>query len=130
MMTRAGYEAAVGQAARQVERQRRRLAEDAVFRAAAAGRLHRQPQAGLADNRTGDLDRAGAGIERELEAAQREVGVDVRRRADRRRGVRAEERHLQAAVFFEIEAVALRYGLAHGEADFFAAVINTAPRGT
>ena len=40
---------------------------------------------------------------------------------------RAEQRHLQAAVFLQLEAVIGRHGLADGEADLLAAVVHAAP---
>ena len=53
--------------------------------------------------------------------------VDVRGGADRRRRRRAEQRHLQPAVLLEIEPLAVRHGLADGEADLLAAVVDAAP---
>src|SRR5688572_22060160 len=41
--------------------------------------------------------------------------------------MRAEQRHLQLTVLLQLEPAVDRYGLTHGEADFFASVIHTAP---
>ena len=74
-----------------------------------------------------DRHRAGAGIEREVEVLERERAIDVRGRLQDRKGVRAEQRELQAAVFLQLEAIFGRLDLADGEADLLAAVVDAAP---
>jgi hypothetical protein len=61
-----------------------------------------------------DLGWTRAGIERELESAQREVRVDVRHCVNRRGNRRAEQRHLQPSVFFQPEPAVLWNGLTTG----------------
>ena len=72
-------------------------------------------------------ERPGAGVERELERPQRERLVDPRRGLQDGRRRRAEQRHLQAAVLLQFEAVVGGHHLADGEADLLAAVVDAAP---
>ena len=91
------------------------------------GGLDRQADV-LAGDAAGHLHGPGARIEREVERAQRELAIDAApsvRIAAARRG--AEQRHLQARVLQQLEAVGGRHGLADGEADLLAAVVDAAP---
>ena len=74
------------------------------------------------------FDGAGPWIERELERAERKLLVDLRRRPDGRGRRRAEQRHLQPAVFLELEPGVRLEGLADGEPDLLAAVVDAVPR--
>ena len=95
-----------------------------VTRLSAAGDVERQFEAVDA---AGDPNRAGAGIEREVERLQRERAIDSRGGVDAGGRGRAEQRHLEAAVFLQLEASIGRDGLADREADLLAAVVHAAP---
>ncbi len=127
VMAGARHEAAVGETPREVERQRRRLAQDAHFRARAADGLRGQRQPQTVHGAV-DFERAGSRVERKLERLQPKAPVHMRRCPDRRGRGRAQQRHLQASVLFEIETVTLGDGLADREPDFFAAVVHAPPR--
>ena len=114
------------QAPAQVHHQRRRLLQVADLGAGtgAAADLQREAQAvELARHR----ERAGARVERELERPQREGPVHARGGLEDGGGGRAEQRHLQPAVFLQLEAVVDRHHLPDGEADFLAAVVDASP---
>src|SRR5580765_1663857 len=95
------------------------------MRAARSRHVQLQPET---VERAADLDWAGAGIERELERLQRELPVDAGGGVDGRGARCPEQRHLQAAVLLELEAVISGNGLTDGEADFLAAVVDAVPR--
>jgi hypothetical protein len=78
---------------------------------------------------TGHFHGASPRIQRELERAEREVGIDARGGVNRRCADCAEQRHLQPAVLLQLEPIVFRNGLGDGKADFLAAVIHAAPGG-
>ncbi len=114
----ARHEPAVGEHARQIQQERRRLCQLSRFRAGAAAGCDVDRE-GQSDEPPVDLSGTGPRIEAERELLQRELRIDARRRADSRRRGRSEERHLQPAVFLNLESVRRRQRLSDREAAFF-----------
>ena len=82
LVARAGLEPAAGETPRQVQRQRRRLGQLADFAARAARRGHRQAKRRCPSTWPRTVDRAGPGIERELEGLESEGAVHAGGGAD------------------------------------------------
>jgi hypothetical protein len=120
----------IGQAAHEIQPQHRALAQPADFRPRASTCGDRDVKVQVAHD-TGDRDRSGSGIHRKLKRLELERAVHPRARLKRGDRVRAKQRHLQLPVFLQLEALVFartdRDRLAHGEADFFAAVVHPAP---
>src|SRR5687767_10548314 len=76
---------------------------------------------------TAHLDCAGAGIERELEPAKRKVGIHACLGVYGRRRRLTKQQHLQASVLLELEPVIGPRGLADGETDLLATVVDAVP---
>ena len=127
LMLRARHEAAVARAAATGSATAPAARQLAALGARAAGVCDRRASGGVPSSAPAIVDRAGAGIERELERVQREGAVHAARSSDARGRGRAEQRHLQAAVLRELEPVVGRERLADGEADLLAAVVDAAP---
>ncbi len=123
-----GLEALRGEAARQVQAEHGHIRQVPLFGLRAAGGLDRQADV-LSGHAARDLHGTGARIERELERAERERAVELCRGPDRRRRRRPQQRHPEARVLAHLDAVGAGVGLADGEADLFASVVDAAPLG-
>ena len=132
-MFRAGHQAGIGQHPRKIQAHRRRLRKlDDLCPGVAAGHDLDRDTPGLARwchflDSAVDLDRARAGIKREVERLQVERLVDVRAGPHGGSGCRAEQRHLQLSFFGQLEAVFGARRLPNDEADLFAPVIDAVP---
>ena len=91
--------------------------------AAGDGERQRQPRRGVPATMIGPVP----GSSEKVERLEREGLVDARRGLEHGGAGGAEQRHLQAAVFLQLEAVSVRQGLADGKADLLAAIVDAAP---
>jgi hypothetical protein len=117
-----------GEAAREVQGEIGWFGQGAAFGAAARASLDGEVEAQSVEN-PADLDRPGAGVEREIERAQIEGLVDARDRAQLCCARGAQHHHLQPAVLLQLEAVGGGLRLADRVADLLAVVVDALPLG-